>query len=152
MVRSAAKRTFAPLPVVYSLHFFDIRQYPGAVEVRLGRTIETEVREPAFSGDCLYPVHFWFPGWGFWAKVKVHRAVGVLYNVVARRTIRLHARVHEATRFIVVDGEGPKLRHGSIGRDVQCVGLAAVEPISFPVLRRFEIDLPGANGAPHHPN
>ena len=64
-------------------HLFDIRQHPGAVEVGLSRAVETEVSKPAFARDGLDPVGFWFASRGFRPEVKVHRAVGVLHNIVA---------------------------------------------------------------------
>src|SRR6516162_8722098 len=133
-----------------SLHFGDVRQLPGFVEVGLGRTVEPEVSEPASVRYRLDPVVFGFAGRRRRAEIEIGRAVGIDDDIVARRPVGVATGVNETARLVVVDRERPELRDRRVLRHMQRVALVPLQPLPGGVLRGFEIDLTGADGAPHH--
>jgi hypothetical protein len=108
----------------------DVGQDPALVEIGLRRAIEPEISEPALVRDRLDPVRFGLALGRRRTEVQVDGAVRVLDDVVARRAVGIGAGFDEAARLVVVDGERPELRDRRILRNMQCAGLAAVEPIS----------------------
>src|SRR6516225_7923584 len=133
-----------------SLHFGDVRQLPRLVEVGLGRAVEPEVGEPAPVRDRLDPVAFGFAGRRRRAEIEVGRAVGIDDDVIARRPVGVATGVNKTARLVVVDRERPELRDRRVLRHMQRVALVPLQPLPDCVLRGFEIDLTGADGAPHH--
>src|SRR5262245_24407816 len=63
-----------------SLHLLDVRQLPALVEVRFGRAVEAEDREPAAVWQCLDPVLL-LAGRQLRAEVDVDRSVRVLLRI-----------------------------------------------------------------------
>src|SRR5258708_12399069 len=85
-----------------------IWQAPASVEIRLERTEQAKVSKPSFTGSCRNPVLFKI-SWSSRTENHINRAIRVLNQIVARRTIPDFLLVLVETASIdVIDRDQPK--------------------------------------------
>jgi hypothetical protein len=78
--------SFHASDVFICLHLLEVSQRPGTIEVRFGRLIEAEIREPVFAGDGRDPILLESRG-RLRPAIDIHRAVLVLAQIHSRRAI-----------------------------------------------------------------
>ncbi len=75
------------------------------------------------------------------AKVEVHRAVGVLLQLLVERAERKARRVKdEARRLETVDRDRPELSHRHLRRNVQAVVVPTLQHVAAIVLKRVQVE------------
>src|SRR5215472_15606777 len=116
-----------------SFHLLDVRQYPGLVEKRLFRAVQTE-EDFEIAAVRRHPVRVLACGRPR-AEEYVQRAVGILLHAAAvRRTAGARRLADQRVRLAVVRGGRPVQLHRRVRRDVQPVGLLSVERLAGSVV------------------
>jgi hypothetical protein len=98
-------------------HFVDVRQYPGLVEKRLLRAVQTKenLKIAAVRRHSVRLLGCWCPR----AEEDVQRAVGILLHTSAvRRAAGARCLANQRVRLAVVRGGGPVQLHGRVRWDV----------------------------------
>src|SRR5580658_3068194 len=115
-----------------SVHQFELARFPSLVEPRLQWAIETNEDVPAFAGNGLHPVGFMSRRRG-WAEPDIDRGVGIDDEafLLTADAGELLVGLEHRTGLVVVGNEGPEVLGGDVGRQVDFVGLAAVERVAL---------------------
>src|SRR5580700_902995 len=123
-----------------SLNQFELTGLPCLVEPRLQWAVKAQKDVPTFVWNGLNPVGFAAFGRG-WAKPNIYRAVGVDDNALclAADAGELFIGLQHRAGLIVIDNERPEILRWDVRRQVNLVGLAAVQRLAFGVHERGSV-------------
>src|SRR6516162_8999016 len=120
-----------------SLHLLDLPRLPRLVEPWLQRTVEAEDRVESLARYRLYPVAF-LAGRRFGTEVHVRRLILVNHDalLLATETWEMLVSLEHRARLVVVKHHRPEVLRRDVRRQVQLVGLRAVQRLALGVDER----------------
>src|SRR6516225_8689631 len=120
-----------------SLQLLNLTRPPGLIEPRLQRAVEPQDGVPALARNGLYPVAF-LAGRRFGTEVHVRRLILVNHDalLLATEAWELLVSLEHRARLIVVEHHRPEVLRRDVRRQVQLVGLPAVQRLALGVNER----------------